>query len=119
MFLPVRAIMKCASRRTMQAGCQHINGAKMSSRQLDERYDEEHDARLAEHLGLTVDELGALEPEIDTNESADGLIYSYILNFPRDAPKELLAKVIGLAPDSLTMQLALGIFNSEDRDDEF
>lgn len=91
---------------------------KMSSRQLEERYEEERNVRLSEHLGLTAEELDALEAEIDTNESADGLIYCYILNFPRDAPKDLLSKVIGLAPGSLTMQVELGILDSEERDDE-
>ncbi|KKO66109.1 hypothetical protein VM94_00449 [Janthinobacterium sp. KBS0711] len=91
----------------------------MSSRQLEERYEEERNLRLAEHLGLTAEELDTLEPDIDTNESADGLIYCYILNFHRDAPKELLAKVIGLAPGSRTMQVELGIFDSEERDDEY
>jgi len=91
----------------------------MNSRQLEARYEEERNLRLARHLGVTAEELDALEPEIDTNESADGLIYSYILNFHRDAPKELLTKVIGLASGSLTMQVELGIFHSEEIDDEF
>lgn len=90
----------------------------MSSRQLEERYEEEQDQRLAEHLGLTVDELHTLSPAIDTNESSDGLIYCYILNFDRDSPKKLLTKVVGLSPGSLTMQVELGVFDADDSDDE-
>ncbi|MCY0914035.1 hypothetical protein [Massilia antarctica] len=90
----------------------------MSNRQLEERYEEEQNQRLAEHLGLTVDDLDALAPEIDTNESNDGLTYCYILNFHEDAPKELLAKVAGLTPGSLTMQVELGIFEADESDED-
>jgi hypothetical protein len=104
----------------MRAECQLKKPEqKMSSRQLEDQYEEEHNQRLAKHLGLTEVELDALDPVLDTNESADGLIYCYILNFHRDAPKNLLAKVKGLAPGSMTMQIAPGIFDSEDRDDEY
>lgn len=90
----------------------------MSSRQLEERYEEEQNQRLAKHLGLTVDELDTLAPDIDTNESNDGLLYCYILNFHRDSPKELLAKVEGLAPGSLTMQVELGVLDAGDSGEE-
>lgn len=90
----------------------------MSSRQLEERDEEEQNQRLAEQLGLTVDELDTLAPDIDTNESNDGLIYGHILNFHRDSPKNLLAKVIGLPPGSLTMQIEFDVLDSDDRDEE-
>lgn len=90
----------------------------MSSRQLEERYEQEQSERLAKHLGLTIDELDVLAPDIDTNESNDGLVYNYILNFREDAPKEVLSKVIGLTPGSLTMQVELNVLDHDEGDEE-
>lgn len=86
----------------------------MSSRQLEELYEEEQNQRLADHLGLTVDELDTLAPNIDTNESNDGLVYNYVLNFHRDSPSELLAKVNGLEPGSFSMQFDLSVLDHPD-----
>lgn len=90
----------------------------MSSRQLEERYEQEQSERLAAHLGLTVDELDQLSPDIDTNESNDGLVYNHVLNFHSESPKELLAKVVGLEPGSLTMWVELGVLDHDEGDDE-
>jgi hypothetical protein len=86
----------------------------MSNRQLEERHEEEQNQQLAEHLGLTLEELDALSPNIDTNEGNDGLVYNYVLNFHRDSPSELLAKVKGLDPGALSMQLALSVLEQPD-----
>jgi hypothetical protein len=91
----------------------------MSSRQLEDRYEQEQEERLAEHLGLTVDELNELSPAIEVNESADGQIYNFVLNFSRDASRTLLAKVIGLEPGSLTMQVEIDVIDTDDDESEF
>jgi len=83
----------------------------MSNRQLEERHEEEQNQRLADHLGLTVDEVETLAPDIDTNASDDGLVYGYVLTFHRDSPVELLAKVKDLQPGSLSMQLDLSVLD--------
>ena len=54
------------------------------------------DEKLAKILGITYDELLQLDHEIDTDESNDGLIYSYIVEFGDDAPAEILDKIKGL-----------------------
>ncbi|GJJ05645.1 hypothetical protein RugamoR64_61830 [Duganella rhizosphaerae] len=86
----------------------------MSNRQLEERHEEEQSQRLASHLGLTLDELDVLAPDIHTNESNDGLVYNYVLNFHRESPSELLAKVKGLGQGMLSMQLELSVLDQPD-----
>lgn len=61
-----------------------------------ERMNEGFDGMLARKLGLTYDELIALNHRIDTEESKDGLIYNYIVSFDENAPQEILDKVEGL-----------------------
>ena len=86
----------------------------MSSRQLEDRREQEQIERLAEHLGLTMDEFDTLAPDIDANESSDGMVYNYVLNFHRDAPKEILSKVIGLTAGSLTMQVDPNVLDDDE-----
>lgn len=87
---------------------------KMSNQQLEERHEKEQNQRLADYLGLTIDEVETLAPDIDTNASDDGLAYGYVLTFHRDSPGELLAKVKGLHPGSLSMQLDLSVLDHPD-----
>jgi hypothetical protein len=91
-----------------------MEGSTMSSRQLEDRREQEQIEQLAEHLGLTMEEFDTLAPDIDTNESSDGMVYSYVLNFPRDAQKEILSKVIGLTAGSLTMQVDLNVLDDDE-----
>lgn len=91
-----------------------MEGSTMSSRQLEDRREQEQIEQLAEHLGLTMEEFDTLAPDIDTNESSDGMVYSYVLNFPRDAQKDILSKVIGLTAGSLTMQVDLNVLDDDE-----
>lgn len=51
---------------------------------------------LAEALGITPEELDKLHYEIDSEESSDGLIYCYRLEFSEDCPLHILDKILGL-----------------------
>ncbi len=41
----------------------------------------QEDTKLAEKLGLTIEELNETEWHIDTDASNDGLIYGYVVHF--------------------------------------
>ena len=68
----------------------------MSNRQLEERQEEFADKQLASFLGISLDDLYELEWNIDTDESKDGLIYHYIVEFHENSPKKILDKIEGL-----------------------
>ncbi|URQ87037.1 hypothetical protein J8Z28_03840 [Pseudoalteromonas sp. SCSIO 43088] len=51
---------------------------------------------LALELQLTFDEMSQLTYELDQNESEDGLIYNYIVQFDDGNDKEILSKIDGL-----------------------
>lgn len=61
-----------------------------------ERMEEDRDDRLARKLGITRLELEKLNYKIDTEESTEGVVYSYIISFAENAPREILNKVVGL-----------------------
>lgn len=61
-----------------------------------EMREEERDKRLASTLGISFDELNCLQWDLNTNESEDGLVYGYILEFDSGSPKEILNKIEGL-----------------------
>lgn len=61
-----------------------------------EMREEERDKRLASTLGISFDELNCLQWDLNTNESEDGLVYGYILEFDKGSPKEILNKIEGL-----------------------
>ncbi|HZK88244.1 MAG TPA: hypothetical protein VFC27_03735, partial [Anaerovoracaceae bacterium] len=75
--------------------------------------------KLAKILGITYEQLMQLDYEIDTNESSDGLIYNYIVEFGDNDPKEILDKIIGLE-DRKRVWLTPWVFeNSEYYDEEY
>jgi len=67
-----------------------------ASEMMIERQQEEFEKKLADILGITYDELSEIGYEIETNESKDGLIYNYIIEFPEDSSSEILDKINGL-----------------------
>lgn len=69
----------------------------MSNRQLEEQAEANSDLQIASALGLSIDEFYQLDCEISTNESDDGLIYEYVINFQESSPKEILEKIEGLS----------------------
>ena len=67
-----------------------------SDEQMFDHYDQQFQLRLAESLGISHSDLDLLNYEINTNESSDGLIYNYVIEFKDDSPKEILKKISGL-----------------------
>ena len=76
----------------------------MSSRQLEEKLENEQHTKLAEVLGITSDELSQTEYEIDSNESKDGVIHDYFVVFDESSSKEVLNKIKGI-DDKRTVSL--------------
>jgi hypothetical protein len=64
--------------------------AKEWMMELQEQADDRHLAKL---LGISYEDLVELEWKIDTNESSDGLIYNYRVEFSEESPKEILRKI--------------------------
>lgn len=62
-----------------------------------EMQEQESDRHLADLLGITYDELTELDYEIETDESKDGLVYNYRVEFDTDnSPKNILQKIKNL-----------------------
>lgn len=65
----------------------------------EQLYDNQQEAlyeMLAEHLGITYDEVEEIEPQINENIGSDEVVYGYYLTFKKDAPREILEKIEGL-----------------------
>ncbi|MGV8894211.1 MAG: hypothetical protein ACOH2K_14975 [Burkholderiaceae bacterium] len=69
----------------------------MSNRLLEEARDKARDEKLAEELGITIDELEMLSPVVTDDSSDDGLLYRYVVQFSDTAPTHLLKKIHGLS----------------------
>lgn len=62
-----------------------------------EMQEQEGDRHLADLLGITYDELTELDYEIETDQSKDGLIYNYRVEFDKDgSPEYILSKIKNL-----------------------
>lgn len=87
----------------------------MSSRQYEEYLENEHLRKITEHLGISVDEYLSLEPsDVQNNESDDGLIYSYWIEFKAKIPSDLADKINGLYENKV--EFPPGFFESDDED---
>jgi len=60
---------------------------------LLEMEEQAEDRHLAKLLDISFEDLIQLNWEINTNESDDGLVYSYVVKFKEDSPKNILAKI--------------------------
>ena len=65
----------------------------MSSRELEDRMEEETRRLLAQELGVSFEELEGADFDIEPIESNDGLTYYNLVTFGEDTPTELLEKV--------------------------
>jgi hypothetical protein len=75
--------------------------------------------RIAKILDISFYDLVELEYEIETDESKDGLIYNYRIEFSEDSPKEILAKIDRLE-DGCRVHLEPWELDSEyDYDEQF
>ncbi|QDB82799.1 hypothetical protein [Acinetobacter pittii] len=75
------------------------------------RYGKYPQSRLAVELGITDEDLEALEWEILENSSDDGLVYGFVLTFHESCPPEILEKIEGLS-DDLTIHVSVNAFDS-------
>lgn len=69
------------------------------------------DAAVARKLGISVDDYNSYVT-IDTNESDDGLIYSYIVTFDKSTPVAVL-EAAGASGD-YTLELSANAFDEEE-----
>ena len=67
-----------------------------SKEMMIERQREEFEKKLAGILGISYHELSEIGFEIENNESKDGLLYNYIIEFPDDSNPVILDKIRGL-----------------------
>lgn len=72
----------------------------MSSRELEERMENELADKVAATLGIARDELDLLQWEIEPLESDDGHPYGSIIRFSEGSDPEILAKINGLQNNS-------------------
>jgi len=80
----------------------------------------EAERRLADMLNITYDELNSLSFEIETDQSDDGLIYRYRVEFSDDSPNEILNKIERLEKNGRTVHLEPWELDSEyDYDEQF
>jgi hypothetical protein len=69
----------------------------MSSRQLDDLYEEQADEHIAKLLGITTDEYQQLDHDgIQEETSNEGLVYRHYIEFKETSPKHILNKIAGL-----------------------
>jgi hypothetical protein len=69
----------------------------MSSRQLEDLYEEQSDKRIAEILGISVEDYQSLNHSgVQDVESNDGTVYRQYIQFDEDSPKNILSKIDGL-----------------------
>lgn len=75
-------------------------------KQLMMEHEEGHNqSKLAEILGITMDELALLEYTIETDESKDGLIYSYRVEFDTDHSNHKILKKVKNLEDKCRVYL--------------
>lgn len=91
---------------------------KMSDLMI-EIQEKEAGERIAKILDISLFDLVELEYEIETDESEDGLIYNYRIEFSEDSPKEILEKISRLE-DGRRVYLESWELDSEyDYDEQF
>jgi len=65
----------------------------MSSRQMEEQYEQDFNEALADELGITPEELEDILESCDPHESSDGFQLGYNVNFLKDADPNILSKI--------------------------
>ncbi|WP_293887848.1 MULTISPECIES: hypothetical protein [unclassified Sphingobacterium] len=88
----------------------------MSSRQLEELQEEKRDRAIAEELGITYEELGETNFEIDPDNSEDGVVYGYYIVFKDGSSQEVLDKIDGLENNRVYFDT---LMFSDEPDDDF
>jgi hypothetical protein len=81
-----------------------------------ERQEHDRNKKIADYLGITIEELDQTEWEIEDITSEDGLIYGYDIVFDSISPKTVLNKIAGL--ENNRVQVDANLFSNERPDDE-
>ncbi|WP_164635072.1 hypothetical protein [Rhodopseudomonas sp. BR0G17] len=68
----------------------------MSSRQLEEMLERDHDAAVAAALGIPVNDRALLELDIDDVCSDDGVLYGHVVYFRPGSDHDVMAAIPGL-----------------------
>lgn len=89
------------------------------SERMIEIQQEGDDQHLAKKLGITYEELLQLDHEIDPEQSNDGFVYSYIIKFGKEAPKEILDKVIGIDEQDEVWLAPWELYNDEYYEEQY
>lgn len=89
-----------------------------ASEMMIERQQEEFEKKLADILGITFDELSEIGYKVETNESKDGLLYNYIIEFPDDSNPDILDKINGLEDRKRVWLQPWELYEEEDYYDE-
>lgn len=63
---------------------------------LFEKMDDSLLSRLANHWGITLDDVNAIEPELHPDDTKEGLLISYTCLFKDDADETILNKIPNL-----------------------
>lgn len=87
----------------------------MSSRQLEERAYDDQSRHIAEQLGITQDELGETNWEIETHDGNDGAVYGHYIHFKDDSSQEVLDKIVGLENNCVDISFP----DEPDEDDDY
>ena len=86
----------------------------------DELYsamEERGDRKLAAVLGITYDELGQTDWEIEEDKNDDDLVYGMIVHFSETSPKSILEKIAGIDENN-NVYLGAGALDDGDGDDD-
>lgn len=68
----------------------------MSSRQMEDRQEQQYAQKVASVLGISIDDLNVLVWEIDENTTEDGGFTGYNITFAEGSDPEILAQIAGL-----------------------
>ena len=77
--------------------------------QVDEHKDQQSDKRLAQALGITLEELQQLDYKV-TAITASDIVTAYDYKFSEHSPRQILDKIKGLSPED---SIQLGIYDLE------
>lgn len=81
--------------------------------------EQEQDRKFAALLGVTYEDLDELDFEIETDESKDGIIYNYRIEFSDDSPKHILEKISRLKDGCRVYLEPWELYEEFDYEDQF
>lgn len=83
---------------------------------MDFDHDDQQTRVIAQHWGVSVEDLDRASWELEEIEGNDGEVYGYLVRFATDTDPELLEE-LGADSDDLTREVSVWAFDSPDADD--